>query len=461
MDSAISVTIMLFILSMINERISNFIKLKFSSKDTTLFSFGNMRTKSVGQQEDDRTRRIIQVNLITGTIIALCLRANMIDILSHLDKPYTAIGWNRDLIYWDILTIPIGCFLTGCFISLGSKFWHDLLDLLLVTKNLKEKLVDARTYQTAMSADELREFVLTPESKLAQLAVSTHSVRLFAMSGVLAVGAGYVDQGGSKIGCIEVHIIDSVFANAIDIAYPIPVGKSANVMVPTKVVVTGSLPKVNSVLAGEGISNLTEKLGHGTLGAFVKDNVTSEQYLLSCFHVLNGDYNWKVISDSKVIIETKNGSNTEIADLYAGYRTSELDVAIAKLRPDIAPSNETIGNPKECREVELIDAISQTKINLLGWKSQKRQNGFIYSESWSASFQYPDGKVWTLNDLVIIAKVDPATNSYQPLTQGGDSGAIILDENGKGIAMLVGSDQTFSYGMKLPRIMKTFDISFI
>lgn len=461
MDSAISVTIMLFILSMINERISNFIKLKFSGKDTTLFKFGNMRTKSAGQQEEDRTRRIIQVNLITGTIVALCLRANMIDILAHLDKPYEAIGWNRDLIYWDILTIPIGCFLTGCFISLGSKFWHDLLDLLLVTKNLKEKLVDARTYQTAMSADELQEFVLTPESKLAQLAVNAHSVKLSAMSGVLAVGTGYLDRGGSKIGCIEVHITNSVFANAIDSAYPIQIGKSANVMVPTKVIVTGGAPTVHAISAGEGISNKSKKLGNGTLGAFVKDNVTSDQYLLSCFHVLNGDYNWKVISDSKIIIETKDGSNNEIADLYSGYRTNELDVAIATLRPNTKPSNKSIGNPKEYREVEPIDAISQTKINLLGWKSQKRQNGFIYSDSWSASFQYPDGSIWTLNDLVILTRIDPATNSYQPISQGGDSGAIILDEKGKGIAMLVGSDQAFSYAMKLPKIMKTFDISFI
>lgn len=133
MDAAVTIATILFILSMINERIANFIKLQFSNKSILGIALGNLRVKSANEyDEDERSKRILVLNIVSGTVVALILHADLIEILGHIDKPYDVIGWDKTLptrFGWVLL--PIGCFLTGCFISLGSKFWHDLLDLLL------------------------------------------------------------------------------------------------------------------------------------------------------------------------------------------------------------------------------------------------------------------------------------------------------------------------------------------
>jgi hypothetical protein len=462
MDSAISIVIMLFILSMINERIANFIKLHFSSKKMLGIKLGNLRVKSMlDDEEDDRSKRILVVNVICGTIISLFTRADLINILCHFDHPSDGIGWNKPFEDWNYLSLPVGCFLTGCFLSLGSKFWHDLLDLLLYTKNLKEKLVDDRTY-SMNSLEGIERFINTPEYKLASIAVDQYRDSILAMPGVLSIGTGYVKNGADQLSCVEIHVASQTAAATIPKQFAItPIAGENPILIPAKIVVTGDYPSVNSAEAGGSICNKTHALGTGTLGAIVKANVGSDHYILSCFHVLNGDTNWSRISATKDIISIQNGIETVIGELFLGYRTSEIDAGIALLNNGTEYSNHPIKDPKTFREIKPSDAIKNTMVTLLGAKTAVISTGFIYNDSWPATFKYPDNRNWELKDLIVLTTLDPQTNQYKAISKGGDSGALVIDDSNIAIGILVGADQSFSYAIKLKKIADAFDIALI
>jgi hypothetical protein len=148
MNDIIQLTAILFILSMICERMANFLKLKLSDTKTSLkvFGFGNMKVREPDESlEKDREYRILKLNIICGILTALALKADLVGIVNNVSNPQAAMGWAgfEDKISVEyILQVLIGCSLTGLFISLGSKFWHDLLDTLLYFKNMKKSVFD-------------------------------------------------------------------------------------------------------------------------------------------------------------------------------------------------------------------------------------------------------------------------------------------------------------------------------
>lgn len=460
MDSAISLAIVLFILSMINERIANFIKLQFSDKKLLFIPLGNLRHKGSVSEEDDRTKRILAVNIVCGTLVALALRADLIVIVNHIDKPWEGIGWNKPFEKYEYYTLFIGCFLTGCFLSLGSKFWHDLLDVLLTTKNLKQKLLDERSYQDPQTANQVVSFILTPDFKFSQSALTLYRQKILAIEGVLSVGAGYLAAGNSKKSCIEIHVSNSLDVGKIEKSYPVEYSPGNYVQVPTKVIVTGDRPRTSAVMASKGIANQSLALGNGTIGAIVLDNKNKAiKYVLSCFHVLNGDANWNRVSNSRTVVAFEGTSKVDIGTLTFGYRTQEIDAALAQLRDGLEYSNNLINNPTSVREVTVSDAVNSTKVSVLGAKTGVPVDGFIYNDAWPAKFKYPDGKEWELIDLLVLTKTNSSTNSYETLTQGGDSGAFVLDSNNEVVGMVVGGDKAFTYAIKATKIFKNFDIT--
>ncbi len=90
--------------------------------------------------------RILKINIWCGIIIATILKADLNKNIQSYRKAGETLGWNtispcmhqiksigiQSVDYYFL--IP-GIILTGCFISFGSKFWHDSLDILYQIKN--------------------------------------------------------------------------------------------------------------------------------------------------------------------------------------------------------------------------------------------------------------------------------------------------------------------------------------
>lgn len=175
--------------------------------------------------EDKRYYRILKINIICGILTAIFLHADLFTILNNLKHPENAITWSHFYIEWYIFfpvrvvdttgngtqSFPLfllGCMLTGLFISFGSKFWHDMLDLLLEIKNLRRKMNDKRTYEIPDTIENFDAFIRSPESKLAASASEEHEEALRRIPGVVSVGPGYMDSPEGRMGCLEVHFND-------------------------------------------------------------------------------------------------------------------------------------------------------------------------------------------------------------------------------------------------------------
>lgn len=136
-DILISISLTLFMLSLITEKVSNFIKLNM--KET--FS------KALDKTEDDKIRetRIQILSACIGISVAIACHADFFQIIREKG---TLVAWEN----WDQFKITkisewLGFIITGLFLSQGSKFFHDLLDTLLFIKNTRRALSDKQAME--------------------------------------------------------------------------------------------------------------------------------------------------------------------------------------------------------------------------------------------------------------------------------------------------------------------------
>lgn len=165
MDYFISLATTLVSLSLIAERIITWLKLYFGQLGKQLPFFSNLeedltQRSSDPVQEKIRERKILGLTIVVCILIALVINANLFEILSN--RPPTAtLGWTG--VVWahgagaltlQILRTVLGCICCGFCISLGSKFWHDLLDMLLSVKTIKQNMANPNQIsQMATQAD--------------------------------------------------------------------------------------------------------------------------------------------------------------------------------------------------------------------------------------------------------------------------------------------------------------------
>lgn len=156
-EKFITLVTALLTLSLIAEKIIDWVKLYFGQKGKKLLLFSN-RDEDISKKSDDpmqnavRERKIIGLNIVLCALIALIMNANIFDLLSA-GEPTQHLGWKNirlnggeairntseifGMTYFIFYTL-IGCTLSGFCMSLGSKFWHDLLDLLQSIKDIRK-----------------------------------------------------------------------------------------------------------------------------------------------------------------------------------------------------------------------------------------------------------------------------------------------------------------------------------
>jgi hypothetical protein len=152
-DSLITIVIMLFVLSLISERIATLIKLYLPAT----------RIKGKTEAEESvRERKIIWLSLLSGLITAAALKADLIQILQQMNKTDAPalLGWQD----FELRALPrtiFGIMISAGFLSFGSKFWHDLIDILLEIKNTKKTINNIRE-QSGVMPDPGNPNVSTP-----------------------------------------------------------------------------------------------------------------------------------------------------------------------------------------------------------------------------------------------------------------------------------------------------------
>ncbi|MGH9863371.1 MAG: hypothetical protein ACRD35_08105 [Candidatus Acidiferrales bacterium] len=128
-EPMVNVLVLLSVLSFMAERVTNAWKL--SSPTLSL-------RKSDAESERDREKAIAGRTLIAGVVLALLVKANMLEIVANPTDPWQTIGWvtAREGAWFrsaalanpgSFLYALAGSVLTGLALGFGSKFWHDTL----------------------------------------------------------------------------------------------------------------------------------------------------------------------------------------------------------------------------------------------------------------------------------------------------------------------------------------------
>ncbi|WP_024772963.1 hypothetical protein [Aquimarina macrocephali] len=82
----------------------------------------------------------------------------------------------------------IGYVITGLFLSLGSKFWHDLLDLLFKYKNVQQHLNQKSTYTDYDNPEQILSLANTSEYEVVDRLMEEYQGKINKIKGVVSIG---------------------------------------------------------------------------------------------------------------------------------------------------------------------------------------------------------------------------------------------------------------------------------
>jgi len=144
-EGLVSLVVILLPLSFISERLANLLKLVLP-----LSWFGNLTAREKDPaKEKKRELKILSISLAAGLAVSFAVKADLFSILHE-----GTIGWNNGPKGWHWI---LGCLASGLFLSWGSKFWHDLMDLLLEIKNGRKAKSETRETESRIMKMELAE----------------------------------------------------------------------------------------------------------------------------------------------------------------------------------------------------------------------------------------------------------------------------------------------------------------
>ncbi|WP_310555490.1 hypothetical protein [Flavobacterium sp.] len=106
---------------------------------------------------------------------------------------------NVDSYFLKIINHTIGYIFIGIFLSLGSKFWHDLLDILFKFKNTQQVLSNNKTYSNYDSADKLMALAETSQYEVAERLFELYKNDISKIEGVVSYGLNTIQDNRSNL----------------------------------------------------------------------------------------------------------------------------------------------------------------------------------------------------------------------------------------------------------------------
>ena len=452
-DQLIAVAIVLFILSQVTERLANLVKLTLpqpseDDKPGDFRWFGNLKVREDDhEKEKQRERGVLILNILCGIAVAVI---TLVPYNCGALATPPSLQWLKS--EWWFLLAVIG----GMFISFGSKFWHDALDLLYAYKLARQKIADPTPYQQE-SVEELTAHLSILSREIARQAKKDNHEVFENAPGVTSYDVTTMRFGSEKRSVIEVHVEEPEQVMGLPKEVETRMyGKHRKVQVVT--IAAGAVSISSGGPVGEAIHNASKPSNAGTFGCVVKDRVGTTRYLLSCYHVLRADQPWARFTgagDRSI----KDEAGAVVAQLHDGCRTTETDSAIARLANPTHYDNSLPDGKRIAgrRDLKQSDEDFQTPVRFSG-KMTIAARGIIYARSRRVKITYPDGPLWMDNMILITddrSGVDHAVGVH------GDSGAVVVDEDGKALGMVVATGKNYTYLTPIASALGPFDVEIV
>lgn len=473
-DAFVTILFTLFVASTVNERIIDYIKLRLPV----------LWLKSVNHREElKRHQRLWLLAFGMGIITATLVDINLFIFLTENYSGAKLTGFLKPLLESNFAWIAtvFGYLFTALFLSLGSKFWHDLLDLVLFVKKSKRKIEDFNP-EGVTDMKQVMDFYHANEYEIACKALEANRKSLEKDFGNATFAVGYEHHEKEYKLCI------TVLDRGQEVGYPqnLP-GRSPNTSeglrrkisfiapsgyifrFPIIVLHPGQVQVTNSqVLAGGGLFNTATKNNVGTFGCVVKEikGGCEDLLLLTCYHCVKApEHSWckfdsKYTQKEVYYINNLEDKNPIIAgEIVAGYRHNRMDIAIIKPQAKGAISDyrwfphKTV--PLGSRAVNLEDVKNRTEIWFSGIKSGNSK-GYIINLGVPANINYSKEKgkkeMHRIESLIIFSKT--SSPGYIAPCDEGDSGAVILDaKTHLALGMIVAKDEYFGYAIPMSDIL--------
>jgi hypothetical protein len=484
-NDLVQIITVLFLLSLISERIAEFLKRYLSElKIFDLQVAGNTVLKSPpnSQEEEIRQYRILKINFFCGFITAFGCHASLFDILKGLQLADVNLGWGSiDSLSFDLnrlgsnLWFLLGCALTGCFISLGSKFWHDLLDIVVAIKDFKRS-------STPSATEDFASLPQVQQRKILNAAINEGSdTWRNTFKNYKGVSVGYKEvQDGKK----------RSYTNQLAIRFNVSKKEDFSTLatnrVPTSIFYKGYELPTDVVPAGVPESSSGEidptlvprplgcSIGRngtkdsGTLGVLMSRKVQGrkEYYGMSCYHVLFPNElksKTRIIEsaadahiqepksiDSPSIIDNRAAS-INIGTVHEGTFSNTLDVGFFKTTSEkISRAVFDFGVPESTYSVTAEDEL-KLKLKFCG-----RTSGIV-----------TDGTLITTTSKPVVRYFDRFDHEFSGFLQirmigkQGDSGAPILTQvTNRLVGIVVAVDEEYVYGLPVQHVINNFPYDF-
>ena len=366
----------------------------------------------------------------------------------------TSLGWCLD-----IVTHSLGYIFVGMFLSLGSKFWHDLLDVLFYAKKINGKRVDKASYESN-NLKEFEEFITLSESEIIAKLYQDNLNYLKSLKNVISVGIGQ-DQKTQYIQVITTSTDQSEIPSFL--TYQLPNHQVKNYSV--RVILSPPIVAQNNLSFGSDITNQGRLSNYGSFGLAVKFKgaFKEQNMLLTCYHVIIGngdDFNSFKYTENDEVVSPHHNRNGRIGKVRYAIRNDKIDAAIIDVTIPISnllPNGNTI---KKYRIINIDEQYSTIPVRIYGYKSRSDNNmGAVVSVNNYASIEYrlPSGEKqnWNMYDLIAVS------NNGSGISIDGDSGSALLDDRDNVLGIIVAGNDYITYAIPIETIFNQLNIELL
>lgn len=440
MDIVIPMILTVLALMMINERIVEIFKRLIlpligkilSSKEEGTIKPGilgilaslNIRMGYEPAYEEKRNQLIVALNFLIGWGVAGCAWSWIGPFLEHR---------------MNFKINPVtGSFYAGILLSFGSKFWHDVLDLLCVIKNTRRSPSSDGNTQDMIK-------VKMNEKAMAEAVIHEEKRKLIAQYGSALVELTPLlikwpnENSGFK------YVIGAYFQEKRPSGFPdyfrVP---GTNIWIMAKAIEGIGLPKAQC-RPGSFLRN-TNIGQHGSYGCVIRKK-NNQYYILTAAHVITDQPGKTCTQDVVDQVRVWIAGTNEVLPVSQYEFAGAMGTDYALIGPVDERYTNTIGQQRKLqtsREISALDegmivTTSLTRHTFISERSCLIKQHHIAEQV----VLFQDGSIHTLRNLIRLDKI----------SMDGDSGAMIYDQHNRVIGMIVASDLAFTYAIKIESIL--------
>lgn len=195
----------------------------------------------------------------------------------------------------------------------------------------------------------------------------------------------------------------------------------------------------------------------GAYGCLVEDEDTQRQYILTCAHVVLGgsavDLKGIVADGDEYKIRVRGvGKSYTIGELYYSRRDEHNDTAL--ILPYKDNNTNRIGEYEIGKEREIISEEDRgATVSFMSSVTDELQIGQVHTARCVEPVKLKYLRV--VVEFLDVIKIGRNMGQYwRTISEPGDSGSVIFDENNRAIGLLIGGDRQFTYALPIYPILK-------